>query len=143
MLREVDEDIMLDSENEDENDEEVRGYGKDLNPENEDDDMYGVEEMGEARRQSSKKRKREEALVDSEHHLFIGNVTEPNNPDNESLLTKFRHGERIPEVDAEREEEDSNDPEVEELEPDEEADDSEWCLAGEALEREFLSGEED
>ena len=39
--------------------------------------------------------------------------------------------------------EDSNEPQLDELEPEQEDLDSELCLAGQALEREFLSGEED
>ena len=46
-------------------------------------------------------------------------------------------------MEDEPQEEDSNEPEMDEMERDEDVDDSEWCLAGEALEREFLSGEED
>ena len=41
-------------------------------------------------------------------------------------------------------EEEPNAVEFDEMEQDEDVlDDSEWCLAGQALEREFLSGEED
>lgn len=58
-------------------------------------------------------------------------------------MTQFRHGENIPVMegdwqDESEEDEDSNEPELDELEPDQEPLDSELCLAGQALEREFL-----
>ena len=46
--------------------------------------------------------------------------------------------------DRDDDEEEPNVPELDDLEQDEDAlDDSEWCLAGQALEREFLSGGEE
>lgn len=58
-------------------------------------------------------------------------------------MTKFRRGEDIPELDIDEPgEEDENEPEIEDLESEEEAEDSELCLAGQALEREFLSEED-
>ena len=59
-------------------------------------------------------------------------------------MTQCRRGEAIPIVDGdEPDEEDSNEAEMDQLEPEEEIDDSEWCRAGQALEREFLSGDEE
>lgn len=88
----------------------------------------------------SRKRKLEVA----DHNLVIGGVIDQNNPENDTLMVKFRRGESIPVLDGdEPDEEDSNEPEIDELESDEEAEDSELCLAGEALEREFLISEED
>ena len=89
--------------------------------------------------------------------LIIGDVSETNDPENESLLTLAREGWPIPQEEVEEEEENElnmkdrdddeeepNVPELDDLEQDEDAlDDSEWCLAGQALEREFLSGGEE
>ena len=70
-------------------------------------------------------------------------MIDQSNPENETLMVKFRRGEPIPIVDGdERDDEDSNEPEIDELESDEEVEDSELCLAGQALEREFLSEED-
>lgn len=97
----------------------------------------GKTDVGES---PSRKRKLEVA----DHNLVIGGVIDQNNPENDTLMVKFRRGESIPVLDGdEPDEEDSNEPEIDELESDEEAEDSELCLAGEALEREFLISEED
>lgn len=58
-------------------------------------------------------------------------------------MERFRRGESIPVVDGmDPDDEDSNEPEIDELESEGEGDDSELCLAGQALEREFLSEED-
>lgn len=85
--------------------------------------------------------------------LLIGDVSYTNDPENDSMLNQARHGEPIPQledtnsdfniIDRDDDEEDANVAELDELEQDEGLDDSEWCLAGQALEREFLSGDED
>lgn len=98
------------------------------------------EDQGERSERPSRKRK----LLEADHGLIIGNVGDSNNPDDDSLSMRFRRGETIPVIDGDDpDDEDSNEPEMDQLEQDEEVADSEWCLAGEALEREFLSGEED
>lgn len=86
---------------------------------------------------------------------MIGDVSKTNDPENDSLLNQARHGEPIPQFkginvdydddeDRADDEEEPNAVEFDEMEQDEDVlDDSEWCLAGQALEREFLSGEED
>lgn len=87
----------------------------------------------------SRKRKLEMA----DHHLIIGAVIDQDSPENDTLMTRFRRGEDIPVLDGdEPDDEDSNEPEIDDLESDEEAEDSELCLAGQALEREFLSEED-
>lgn len=74
---------------------------------------------------------------------MIGGVIDQNSPENDTLMTRFRRGETIPVLDGdEPDDEDSNEPEIDDLESDEEMDDSELCLAGQALEREFLSEED-
>jgi len=95
---------------------------------------------------ASKKRKRNRT---PDHGLFIGDVSDVNSRDNDSLMTQFRHGENIPVMEGDWQDdfddEDSNEPQLDDLEQEEEASDSELCLAGQALEREFCewSGEED
>ena len=101
---------------------------------NETDDSPELEEAP-----PSRKRKLE--IVD--HDLLIGGVIDQDNPENDTLMERFRRGEFIPVVDGdEPDDEDSNEPEIDELETDEDMDDSELCLAGQALEREFLSEED-
>lgn len=98
------------------------------------------EDQDERSERPSRKRK----LLETDHGLIIGNVCDSNNPDDDSLSMRFRRGETIPVLDGDDpDDEDSNEPEMDQLEQDEEVADSEWCLAGEALEREFLSGDED
>lgn len=95
-------------------------------------------EMNEAQ-QPTRKRKLEVA----DHNLIIGGVIDQDSPENDTLMERFRRGESIPVVDGdEPDDEDSNEPEIDELESDEEVEDSELCLAGQALEREFLSEED-
>lgn len=89
----------------------------------------------------SRKRKLEVA----DHDLLIGGVIDQDSPENDTLMVKFRRGEDIPDLDVDVDDpndEDDNEPEVEDLETEEEPDDSELCLAGQALEREFLSEED-
>lgn len=107
--------------------------------------------------QSSPGKKRKHEVMVNEHSLIIGDVTECDNVENESLLNQFRHGEAIADIgddepdeeqdldiaDRAEDEEESHPAEFDDLEPEEGFDDSEWCLAGQALEREFLSAEED
>lgn len=96
--------------------------------------------------QSSKKRRLSQIL---DHGLIIGDVSDVNSRENDSILNQFRHGESIPLIEGDCQDdfddEDSNEPQLDELEPEEEPLDSELCLAGQALEREFCewSGEED
>ena len=78
----------------------------------------------------------------ADHNLVIGSVLSENDPDNETLLERFRKGETIPPLDDEPDDEDADEPEIDALETDDEVDDSELCLAGQALEREFLSEED-
>lgn len=74
---------------------------------------------------------------------MIGGVIDQKSPENDTLMTRFRRGETIPVLDgSEPDDEDSNEPEIDDLESDEEMEDSELCLAGQALEREFLSEED-
>ena len=84
--------------------------------------------------------------------LLIGDVSCTNDPENDSMLNQARHGEAIQLEDTnsdfnindrDDDEEDDNVAELDDLEQDDVPDDSEWCLAGQALEREFLSGDED
>lgn len=101
--------------------------------------MYVIGDKTEGDESSSRKRKLEVA----DHNLVIGGVIDKNNPENDTLMVKFRRGESIPVVEGdEPDDEDSNEPEIDELESDEEVEDSELCLAGQALEREFLSEED-
>ncbi len=100
--------------------------------------IEGYSEMNEAQ-QPTRKRKLEVA----DHNLIIGGVIDQDSPENDTLMERFRRGESIPVVDGdEPDDEDSNEPEIDELESDEEVEDSELCLAGQALEREFLSEED-
>lgn len=94
--------------------------------------------MEDVEEPAPRKRKREEM----DHHLLIGYVNDPDDPENESLDTKFRRGEAIPRVDGEELDDADDGEDVEDLEQEEEPEDSEWCLAGQALEREFLSEED-
>lgn len=134
MDREV-EDILQDMEG-GETDEEEEPV--DFITEENDDKTETVPDKDES---PSRKRKLEVA----DHDLLIGGVIDQDSPENDTLMVKFRRGEDIPDLDVDVDDpndEDDNEPEVEDLETEEEPDDSELCLAGQALEREFLSEED-
>ena len=61
--------------------------------------------------------------------MVIGDVSDTNSPGNDSLMNQFRRGEVIPVMEGDwqddSEDEDSNEPELDELEPDQEPLDSE------------------
>ena len=90
MIGEVDEDLQ-DSEN-DSSDESEKDYGRDFDEDEEDMDVCDTTET------TSKKRKRDETNEYSDHQLLIGNTLDANSPENESLSSKFRRGEHIPQV---------------------------------------------
>ena len=156
MGREVDEDIDADG-GESDDDEEPMDYLKENDDEGGDrqfegtvflfenllfTDFYNCDKnlylLGDDEAPPSRKRK-----LEFDHHLVIGNVIDSDSPENETLMDRFRRGESIPVIDGdEPDDEDSNEPEMDDLESDPEGEDSELCLAGQALEREFLSEED-
>nr|CAH0099104.1 unnamed protein product [Daphnia galeata] len=139
MDREV-EDILQDSDG-GETDEEQEGEPVDFPSEHKNDEGEISSERCKTDGDASSSRKRKLEVED--HNLIIGGVIDKTNPENDTLMVKFRRGESIPVVDGdEPDDEDSNEPEIDELESDGEAEDSELCLAGQALEREFLSEED-
>lgn len=128
MDREV-EDILQDSEDED-GDTRNTDFSLDI-------DLDEEETSGLERRPTSFKRKREKM----DDHLYVGDVLGTSVLETNSISRKLGRQEDTAEAEGD---EGDDEPDVDDLEPtDEDVDDSEWCLAGQALEREFLSGEED